>query len=143
MTLSAVHAEFFGWPIDRSHFFAHHEWAPSRKIDPWGPSRYAGMDRWNMNAFRDDVLFRWTDLYTTTPPPIDPPPSEEDEDMQVRFTTTNRVGQFLIGSGLPVFLSNDMVDEQYHAVPKVVGSGADEDARWDEYLAVWNHAHGK
>lgn len=35
--------------------FAHFEWT-SRKIDPAGPSRYAaGANKWNMDAFRNDV----------------------------------------------------------------------------------------
>lgn len=35
---------------------AHFEWAPSRKIDPAGNSRYAtGGNKWNMGKFRSDV----------------------------------------------------------------------------------------
>ena len=35
---------------------AHFEWAPTRKIDPAGSSRYAaGGNKWNMNVFRNDV----------------------------------------------------------------------------------------
>jgi hypothetical protein len=52
-------------PTGRVH--AHFEWAPSRKIDPAGNSRYAsGGASWNMDAFRGD-----TALYGHggTPPP--------------------------------------------------------------------------
>ena len=39
---------------------AHREWAPSRKIDPAGASRWAqGADMWNMQAFRADVDAGW------------------------------------------------------------------------------------
>jgi N-acetyl-anhydromuramyl-L-alanine amidase AmpD len=38
---------------------AHHEWAPDRKIDPAGSSRYAaGGNKWNMGVFRNDVKAR-------------------------------------------------------------------------------------
>lgn len=46
---------------------AHFEWT-GRKIDPWGPSKYAGNGKWNMSSFRADVQG------TTTPPPTKPPP---------------------------------------------------------------------
>lgn len=41
-------------PTHRVH--GHVEWAPTRKIDPAGPPRYAiGDDTWNMDAFRADL----------------------------------------------------------------------------------------
>ena len=44
----------YGVPTARVH--GHAEWAPSRKVDPAGPPRYAsGADTWNMAAFRDDL----------------------------------------------------------------------------------------
>jgi hypothetical protein len=44
----------YGIPNGRIH--AHSEWAPDRKIDPAGQSRYAsGGAKWNMAAFRSDV----------------------------------------------------------------------------------------
>ncbi len=123
---------------------AHFEWTDpgesilsgsKRKIDPAGPSKYAVpnavyQNMWDMPLFRSDVVSSGTP--TPTPP--------EEEDMQIRFTTSNRNGQFLIGSGMPLFLSEDMVDEQFHKVPRVKGVGPDEDARWDEYKAIWDAA---
>jgi hypothetical protein len=55
-----------GVPI--SMVFAHFEWAPSRKIDPWGPSRWAGNAKWNMTAFRNDVMSGWPGGGVTPPP---------------------------------------------------------------------------
>jgi hypothetical protein len=41
-------------PVDQVH--GHAEWAPSRKVDPAGPPRYAsGNDTWDMDQFRRDV----------------------------------------------------------------------------------------
>lgn len=41
--------------IPVGHVRAHFEWAPDRKTDPAGPSKYAsGNNKWNMNAFRTD-----------------------------------------------------------------------------------------
>ena len=136
VTLSAGHAEFFGWPVDRGHFFAHFEYAPTRKIDPYGPSKYTDYrnEKWGMGRFRYDVELRHAELYSTPPPP------KEVEDMQVRFTTTNRLGQFLVGAGMPVHLSAAMVAEQFHLVPLVIGHGPEEDERWDEYKAIWEAA---
>ena len=44
----------YGIPIARVH--GHVEWAPSRKIDPAGPPRYAtGPATWDLDAFRADL----------------------------------------------------------------------------------------
>lgn len=77
--------------------------------------------------------------YQPEPPPPPPTLPPEDTDMPVvRFTTTNRKGQFLIGAGLPVMLSAKMVaEEPFASVPRVVGDGPDEDARWDEYQRIY------
>jgi hypothetical protein len=57
----------------KTDVFAHFEWT-SRKYDPAGPSRYAaGVTKWNMPAFRSDVL-----AYGHVP---DEPTSGEDADM--------------------------------------------------------------
>lgn len=51
---------------------AHFEWAPTRKVDPRGPSMWAPTGGvWNMDAFRHDVGL------ALQPPP--PPPSSIDE----------------------------------------------------------------
>ena len=55
--------------------FAHFEWAPTRKIDPWGPSRYAGRSKWDMDAFRADVA----DAMTPVQPPQPETPDQEDD----------------------------------------------------------------
>ena len=47
----------------------HAEWAPGRKIDPAGPSRWAGSGTWAGDRFRDDVAAGWPGG-TTPPPPI-------------------------------------------------------------------------
>jgi len=45
-----------GYGISYTRIHAHFEWAPSRKIDPAGNSRYAsGGNMWNMDQFRTDV----------------------------------------------------------------------------------------
>lgn len=54
--------------LQPSDVFAHFEWAPTRKIDPWGPSRWAGMGKWDMNLFRADVAAALTPAPTPEPP---------------------------------------------------------------------------
>ncbi len=56
-----IAAELWEWPDDpysEHRLFAHFEWAPGRKIDPYGPQepddRY-GRFKWNMDRFRNDV----------------------------------------------------------------------------------------
>lgn len=50
----AAMCDFGNIPI--GNVVAHREWAPTRKIDPAGTSRYAtGSAMWDMDAFRDDV----------------------------------------------------------------------------------------
>jgi len=47
--------------IDTAHVYAHHEWAPGRKIDPAGPSRFGSINAntsWDMGAFRGAVAAR-------------------------------------------------------------------------------------
>ena len=67
-----------GYGLQVGDVFAHHEWAPTRKIDPWGPSRYAGMAKWNMTLFRDAVAIA---AQPTKPAPEPTPPTEETPDM--------------------------------------------------------------
>lgn len=45
--------DHYGIPVGRVH--SHAEWAPSRKIDPAGPSKWASSGTWNEDAFRSDV----------------------------------------------------------------------------------------
>ena len=59
----------YGIPVGRIH--SHFEYAPTRKVDCAGQSRYAtGANKWNMNQFRGDVAA------ATTPPPTEPPPTQ-------------------------------------------------------------------
>lgn len=54
VALCAALCAAYAIPEGRMH--AHREWAPSRKIDPAGESRYAtDADMWDMDAFRRDV----------------------------------------------------------------------------------------
>jgi N-acetylmuramoyl-L-alanine amidase len=56
---------------------AHHEWAPSRKIDPAGPSAWAsGSSSWDMERFRADVG------RAVVPTPKPPTTPSEDDDMR-------------------------------------------------------------
>lgn len=51
--LCRVLCDHYGIPNGRIH--SHFEWAPDRKIDPAGQSRYAsGGNKWNMGQFRSD-----------------------------------------------------------------------------------------
>jgi N-acetylmuramoyl-L-alanine amidase len=59
--------------IPTSNVREHAEWAPGRKIDPAGPSRWATSGTWNGAAFRSDVAAGWPG--PDTPPPL-PPPEE-------------------------------------------------------------------
>lgn len=79
--------------------YAHFEWAPTRKSDPAGPSKWEdGTGRptfttrsWNMNAFRADVAALLT-----------PPPEEDDmKDLLIiwRDTVTGSNAVYLVGPG--------------------------------------------
>jgi len=64
---------------------SHFEYAPSRKIDPAGQSRYAtGGDLWDMGAFREDVA----DHHSEPEPEPIPPPDDQETDMA--FIIRNR-----------------------------------------------------
>ena len=69
--------------------FAHFEWAPTRKIDPAGNSRYAtGGNKWNMPSFRNDVKA----LVKPPDPPVDPeippfPPTDLETEMPYLLIT--------------------------------------------------------
>ena len=60
--------------------YAHHEWAPSRKIDPAGPSRFGSVNAhrsWDMGRFRTAVAARRGTSVPDAPPdgPVPPAPS--------------------------------------------------------------------
>lgn len=71
--LCGVLSDAYGIAAAQVH--AHWEWAPGRKIDPAGPSDWAGTGSWDMHAFRADV---------GAPPP--PPGDEmtEEQDFMLR-----------------------------------------------------------
>ena len=57
--------------IDTANVYGHYEWAPSRKVDPAGPSRFGAVGphgSWDMDAFRAAVAAR-----RGAPPPPPPP----------------------------------------------------------------------
>ena len=92
---------------------SHFEWAPGRKIDPAGESRYAtGAAMWDMDAFRVDVASL---IGSPTPQPPDPgpiTPIEEDDDMAtflIRNTTNGQIGLLTPGVAFTA-LSGDDVD---------------------------------
>lgn len=73
--------------------FAHHEWAPGRKIDPAGPCRFAPAGgSWDMDAFRGEVFMA---IVNHTPPPPDPilPPGPEVGHGECPMPFTSRTGQ--------------------------------------------------
>jgi hypothetical protein len=56
--------------IDIAHIYSHHEWAPNRKIDPAGPSRFGSVNAnhsWDMGQFRAAVA-----AARGAPPPAPP-----------------------------------------------------------------------
>jgi N-acetylmuramoyl-L-alanine amidase len=64
----------YGIGVEQIH--SHAQWAPSRKIDPAGPSRWAeGAATWDMDRFRADV-----DDTTAEP---QPPPTVEDDMLHI------------------------------------------------------------
>jgi hypothetical protein len=84
----------YGIPSSRVH--SHFEWAPTRKTDPAGQSRYAaGSAKWDMAAFRSDVA-----ADGTTPP--EPKPRElgaiHDQEDPMFIAVKN--GVYWIGNGL-------------------------------------------
>jgi hypothetical protein len=53
VTLASALCSAYGIPT--SQVYSHAEWAPSRKVDPAGPSRWAKSGTWPMDPFRSDV----------------------------------------------------------------------------------------
>lgn len=68
LTSSAAICRRYG--IGVGHVRAHFEWAPTRKIDPSGPSMWAASGKWDMDEFREDVA-------ATINKPTTPPASDE------------------------------------------------------------------
>ena len=65
-----------GAPLGPGDVFSHFEWAPGRKIDPAGPSRFNGYQartKWDMDRFRGEVFA----MLLAGPPHVKPLPAEE------------------------------------------------------------------
>lgn len=78
----AALAEAYRIPTD--HVLSHREWAPARKVDPAGPSRFTpskGSRSWDMARFRAAVAER-----RGQPPP--PPPEPTDDRVDIVTATT-------------------------------------------------------
>ena len=86
----------------------HLEWAPGRKIDPAGPSRWAaGAASWNMAGFRTDV----TGQPKPEPPtPIPDPFEEDDVPFLIRNNETGGIA-LVYGAGKVTGLDGDSVDD--------------------------------
>jgi hypothetical protein len=83
--LCGVLCDAYGIPV--THVHGHAEWAPSRKIDPAGPSDYAiGSATWDMDAFRADIGIDVPPVPVPTPEPTPNPP--EVDDMPKPFLVT-------------------------------------------------------
>ncbi len=58
-----------GAPLGPGDVWAHREWAPTRKVDPRGPSRFSGDGIvWDMDAFRGEVFVRLVQGAAPAPP---------------------------------------------------------------------------
>ena len=86
--------------------FAHFEWAPSRKIDPAGPSPWAtGDESWNMDDFRADVD---AGVPTDPGPGPGPGPEPKDDEMVWRVAKSDEgKGPFYIGDGTTAYTVGD------------------------------------
>jgi hypothetical protein len=91
VVLCAALCDGYGIPTWQIH--SHAEWAPSRKIDPAGPSRWAADGTWPMDGFRDDVAgtSSWT-----------PPTPDDEEDGMIFRTSATADAIYAQGSDLSV-----------------------------------------
>jgi hypothetical protein len=78
--------ETYGPPLNFGDIIAHFQWAPGRKFDPAGPSKWApnptgGVPNnlWNMDAFRGTCFEVFTGSQPTPPQPIPPQPTPTPE----------------------------------------------------------------
>ncbi len=70
-----------GANIGPGQVISHFEWAPTRKNDPFGPSRWSGMAKWDMNRFRGDLLTFMNGGAVTPTPPAPPTGGTVDSDL--------------------------------------------------------------
>lgn len=90
--------------ISYNNVRGHFEWAPTRKVDPAGPSAWAaGSASWNMTHFRSDVK----DYLPPEPTPS--PPTQEDDDMVPFLIRNNETGgvALVYGEGKVTGLDGD------------------------------------
>ena len=90
-TIKTVQTLSQTYGVPAAQVYAHFEWAPTRKIDPSGPSRWSNNQnaKWDMNRFRNDVG-------SSGPPPPTPPPTTPpttgDEDVLVNLVQYKNPG---------------------------------------------------
>jgi hypothetical protein len=92
-TLTAALCAAYGIGTDRVH--SHAEWAPDRKVDPYGPSPW-GPATWDMAAFR-------ADLTVPDPAPIPPPDPPGEDDVKAYVVLDPRDGETQWVSDLATF----------------------------------------
>ena len=106
--------------LQPSDVFAHHEWT-TRKIDPWGPSRYAGTAKWDMDLFREDIA-----MALAPPPPrpeVQPPTPDTEIDMiyiDWRKNTPHHTGLIATGTHLAWSFDGNAAGVYIKAGAKVV-----------------------
>lgn len=97
--------------IDVARVHSHAEWAPGRKVDPAGPSRWAASGTWDEHAFRADV---------TTGGPA--PTPERKHRMYSIITATDGVGGTYASDMIHVrWLSTEAAVGHYQAMLTLFG----------------------
>lgn len=76
---------------------AHFEWAPERKIDTAGPSRWAPTGSWDMDEFRGDTM--------TLPPPT-PIPVEDDMAVKTILLDVRNNGVYIAGDCIKTWVNS-------------------------------------
>ena len=128
--LEATIALAKAYNIPANNVRAHFEWAPARKVDPRGPSHWTSgrNEKWNMNAFRNDVASASTPL---------PPPPTGDEDMAQWVWThadTDKPGAYWVTAASVVHLDGPMRDHLISTgVPHHISHN---DSVWESYRRV-------
>jgi len=89
--------------IPNNNVRGHFEWAPTRKVDPAGPSKWAsGSASWDMNGFRRDCVG------APEPGPTPEPEPTEEEDVIWRVAKLDPSAAYYIGDGTTsYFVNND------------------------------------
>jgi len=77
--------------IAPAQIHSHAEYAPARKIDPAGESRYAeGAAIWDMDAFREDVRIGEPEPIPGPEPEPEPTPPPDEQETDMAFIIRNR-----------------------------------------------------